>query len=389
MERLSIIIKIFLVISLTFGVTAGVFADVVSGNTNATQTIQVGTDAQGKPINYTAQVNGQTNSYAGGVTQSQAGGGSAVTSSVASGVAGCASSVISGYATKLVGSLLSSTNTDKYKWVSVTSYGVDTQSGGSNGPSSFDSVAYCIINAMIQYMTDATIQWINSGFDGNPAFVQNPQEFFSSLADQTTAGFIQDVVGGATGLNICQPFRINIATGLGAGSGYGYGNDYGGRAQCTLGDITNSIQDFNVYTSGGGSPGGANYSGSLNNWLALNQDQNNPIGSYFLAQQELQRRVALQQNTATLDLTQGNGFLSFKKCDTTPDDPGGNNGTVIKGKTNCKTTTPGHVIEDQLNNTLHAGTDRLVLADKFDQVVTTLVNTLIKTALDKVLTPSN
>ncbi|MFK5283207.1 hypothetical protein ACI3PL_26910, partial [Lacticaseibacillus paracasei] len=36
---------------------------------------------------------------------------------------------------------------------------------------SWDSIAWCVINAMIEYIANATIAWANSGFNGNPAFL--------------------------------------------------------------------------------------------------------------------------------------------------------------------------------------------------------------------------
>jgi len=371
MEQLSIIFKkvfsislvVVILFTLSFGFSLSVFAQTLTGTENYGE----GTQAYG---------------YTTGVQPSKNVSGKAVTSGVAAGVGNCAASVISGYISKYVGNLIgSNTNVDKYRWVSTTDYRVDTASGGSVGwPPSYDSIAYCVINAMIEYLANATIDWINSGFDGNPAFVKDPKQFFSDLGDQAAAGFIREVVGGTTGIDVCQPFRVDIATGLGAGSGSGYAGDFGSRAQCTLGDIGASVQDFQVYTSGG-SP----YSGNFDTFYNMTQnEQNNPYGAYFLAQQELARRIALEQNTAHVDMSLGNGFLSVKKCsedETYTDDKGVKH--TVKGA--CGYTTPGHMIEDAANTKLKAGDNRLVLADKFDQVVSTLINQLIKTALSQLL----
>ncbi len=50
-------------------------------------------------------------------------------------------------------------------------------------------MAFCIGNALIQAIGNSTINWIKSGFNGNPAFVNNPQQFFTNIADQQTLGF--------------------------------------------------------------------------------------------------------------------------------------------------------------------------------------------------------
>lgn len=294
-------------------------------------------------------------------------------------ISGCAASYIGGAISSAVSGLVYNVAPDAFTRVPTTSSLDNAQAGDSTGAvPSKDSVAYCIINAMITTLTDMTIEWINTGFDGNPAFVQNPEQFFADLADQEAAGFLQEIVGESTGIDICQPFRLNIVTGLSSQQTQGFG----GRAQCTLGDIGSSFEDFQAYTSGN-SP----ESGSLDAWLNMTQNpQNNPYGAYLLAQNELQNRIALQQNTANLDLTMGNGFLSFKKCSEDETIVGGNpDGTdrVIRGA--CGITTPGSVIFGQLENRLSSGNNRLVLADKFDQVVSALVDKLIKVALNETL----
>ena len=386
-------IVVALLLSLSFGVSLSVFATEIgvtqvestTGNngtqpTSATEIpvpsssgsgVDSGTGQQGNQAYDSSTGNTNPNNKSGNQSQN-------ILSAGTNAVSCAAGGVVSGLLSNFISSTI---NPDHYTKLNNVNTSDDRHSGNSQGiiPSA-DSIAYCVINAMIQYIADATIQWINSGFDGNPAFVKDPKQFFTDLGDQAAAGFIRDVVGGATGINVCQPFRVDIATGLGAGSGNSVGNDFGSRSQCTLGDIASNAQNFQVYTSGN-SP----QSGNFDTFYNMSQnDQNNPYGVYFMAQQELSRRVALQQNTAHVDMTSGNGFLSIKKCsdDTTETDSSGVTHTV-KGA--CGYTTPGHMIENAANSKLQAGDQRLVLADKFDQVVSTLINQLIKTALSELL----
>ena len=67
------------------------------------------------------------------------------------------------------------------------------------------------------------------------------------------------------------------------------------------------------------------------------------------------------------------GWLNFKKC-SDPNDPA-----------SCKTTTPGKLIESSLNQSLGMGKQRLIMADEFDEMITAVVNNLIRVALNKVL----
>lgn len=316
----------------------------------------------------------------------QQGGQQASGESIVGGVTGCAASVVGSAVSGLISQLAAKyAGSDAYTRVGITSSETVAKAGDSNGYyPSLDSVGYCIINAVLEYITQATVDWINSGFDGNPAFVEDPEKFFGDIAENETANFLQQIVGQATGIDICQPFRLQIVTGLSGGSGGR--NSYPQQARCGFDDMKAAIGDsgvdfdYQAYTSGS-----ADYSGSLNAWREVTQnDQNNFYGAYFLAQAELEKRLSVQQNNATLDLTMGKGFLSFKSCteDSTTTDPDGN---TVPVKGTCRVTTPGGVIEDQVNRSLGAGRDRLLLADKFDQIITALVNQLIKTALNEVL----
>ena len=227
---------------------------------------------------------------------------------------------------------------------------------------SWDDIAWCIVNTIIDYIVNSTIQWANSGFKGNPAFIRNPEQFFQQLADREAAAFIQELAYKTTGINVCAPFRIVIATGL-AGS---YTNNFAQRSTCSLTQMQQNAMQSGKYTIT-----------TPTDWIALTKPQNNVYYSYISAGDELNKRVSVKQNTARLDLTINRGFLSYKKC---KDD------SKPESKTNpCDTTTPGSLIADSLSSTLNIPKNRLVSAQKFDQMVDAIVNNLIKIALSKVL----
>lgn len=248
---------------------------------------------------------------------------------------------------------------------------------------SWDSIAWCVVNAMIEHIANATIAWANSGFNGNPAFLQNPERFFRDLADYQAGTIIRDIAYGATGgkVNICQPFRVNIAIGL-AESYQGTGQNaidarYRGMS-CSLSDLQQRkfFGGINVTTGTrrGNTPvqsGGVTWS----DWLAVSQtDANNPYGAYILANEALYAAVDAKQNELKFEIGLNNGWLNFKKCKNGETDP-----------SKCDTVTPGRLIESQLNQTLGLSKQRLVMADKFDQMITAIVNNLIKIALNEVL----
>ena len=373
MEQLHLAFKKLFSFSLIFFVcfvmVFGVLVQATNAQTNQTQT-QTQPQTQGAGFIY-------GNQPQQGLTLSQQG--------AANGVASCAASIVGSVLSNVVGQLVGKlAGTDTLTRVGMTSSNTVAEGGDSNGTfPGLNSIGYCVINAVLEYITQATIDWINSGFDGNPAFVEDPEKFFGDIAQTESANFLQQVVKGSTGIDVCQPFRLQIVTGLSGGVG---GGQFARQARCGFDDMKAALGssgvdfDYQAYTSGS-----ADYSGSLDIWQNLYEnDQNNTHGAGFLVAEELQKRLAIKQNTATLDLTMGRGFMSVKSCtkDSTTTDA---NGNTVPVKGTCRTTTPGGVIEDQANRALGAGRERLVMADKFDQIITALVNQLIKTALSEVL----
>lgn len=216
---------------------------------------------------------------------------------------------------------------------------------------SWDGVATCIVNAAIRYISDSTIAWIRSGFQGNPVFVDDPGQLFQDIADTELNSLLATI--DANGV-LCEPFKIGVQNAL---VNNRTNNNYAIRGKCTFDDIINNSEDF------------LNGDFSLSAWEAYTQvPSNNPIGSYLMAEREYSNRVQAKAGLVSLELDWGNGFFSWKD----KDDP-------------TKTVTPGKVIETQLAQRLGLDENKLVVADEFDEVITELVNELIKIALTETL----
>lgn len=238
---------------------------------------------------------------------------------------------------------------------------------------SFNGIAFCIVNGLITYIADTTIAWANSGFQGNPAFLENPETFFQTLADRQASQFISSVAYNTTGINVCEPFRVDLSIALSESYANSQGTARQSRLSCSMDQLGQNFQNF---ANGGG--GGGSIDGYWSNWNQLRQDENNPWGTYIEAGEYLRAQVAVKENTAKFELGLNNGFLNFKKCE----DPV----AAKKGDTSsCKSTTPGALIQSSLEDTLKIPKERLVAAEKIDQVITALANALIKKALNKVL----
>ena len=245
---------------------------------------------------------------------------------------------------------------------------------------SWDSMAYCIVNTMIIYIADSTIQWINTGFEGNPAFLNNPDQFFEDLANQEKVAFLQGLAYGVNS-SICGVFKNSVVSAILSRYGknqqnmYAQGYQNGGYGYGQGGPISSCPFDQNPGKLNAFMTGGFNQGGGWDTWFQVTQNpMSNPYDTYFTANDRMNAQVEAVQISQNRELTWNNGYLSFRKCE---------NGE--KDKSKCPITTPGTVIQNQLNSTLNLGKNRLVLADKFDQVVTAVVDQLITVAIDKAL----
>lgn len=314
-----------------------------------------------------------------------------LTSAISSAISGIAQTVVGGIVGGLVADQVLTTYdpSSQHQLGEVRARSGTYTIGGIYTSPGWDSIAWCIVNAMIEHITNSTIAWANSGFNGNPAFIQNPGRFFSDIADYQAGKIISDIAYGSTrgGVNICQPFRVSIAIGLAqsyrSNAPSALDQLYSGMS-CRLSDITQNNffggVRVGVSSSANGLAGNAveraGRAGyiSWSDWVAVTQqDTNNPYGAYILANQALNTAVQARESEIRFEVGLNNGWLNFKKC-SDPEDPA-----------SCNITTPGRLIESSLNQTLGLSKERLVMADKFDEMITAIVNNLIRVSLNKVL----
>jgi hypothetical protein len=69
-----------------------------------------------------------------------------------------------------------------------------------------DCLVKSIAQAAVDQITRSVVNWINSGFNGQPSFVQNFNQYFANVADQAAGEFIK---GSALSF-LCSPFASQI-----------------------------------------------------------------------------------------------------------------------------------------------------------------------------------
>ncbi len=253
---------------------------------------------------------------------------------------------------------------------------------------------------VIDQITQATVDWINGGFNGNPAYVADFNKFMTGeggVVDQTVGDFFAN-----SDLNfLCDPFRAQVLLALQLESGL--------RKQigCTFSGVTRNI---NNAVNNSGVNVNVNVSNFTNNggwdsWLKQTlQPQNNPVGAYLIAKDNLDAQIKTAKGNATLELTVGQGALSFNRCidvyyagvneiGRSQEYTKGHrlSGTVPAGTTKtdsrCAVKTPGATITTMLGfkATSDSRMNELIgsLSDGIDAIFNALVNSLVDRAVNQ------
>lgn len=237
-----------------------------------------------------------------------------------------------------------------------------------------------IAKLMLQQITNSVVNWINSGFNGSPSFVQNPTQFLQKTADQIAGQYIQ-----SSALSfLCSPFQLQVKIAI----AQSYANR-SGAGSCTLTQVSNNITGFmrGTFSTAGGWPAFLSFTSI---------PTNNPYGAFIYASAGISGATSRAQNQVRTDLLQGSGFLSFQQkvpgsCVTTSNPPApslNKSVTEIAGPNQsgqatqyqvCDyvTTTPGRVIADSLGATQKSTLDQLTLAKSFDEIISALINQLM------------
>jgi len=264
-----------------------------------------------------------------------------------------------------------------------------------------DPLAWMLGKQILQALTSSVVDWINTGFEGNPSFIQNPTGFFLDVADQYTGAFIDD---SGPLKDLCEPFNIDLRADLalqfGLNLGLGAPATTKKRYTCTLSTIITNVQNAKI--SGGanitvnGSSVGSFMDGdfSQGGWPAFiamtTVPQNNYMGASISAQADLDVQIADRKASIKDDILAGGGFMSYKKCKPLGTDPGNDPNATPKYDDagfitweSCHTETPGSTISAALNKHLGAGSDSLVAADEIDEILSAAFNQLIKKVLQE------
>jgi len=241
-----------------------------------------------------------------------------------------------------------------------------------------NGLAWDVANLAIESMTKSTVNWINSGFQGSPAFVTDLRQNMRGVADTIAGRFFDELSEQEFGRS---PFQdpvldsVRLAYYLRTSP-----ESFYVRYPYTLDQVS---ADDRAFLRGDFSQGG------FNAWFAtVMYPENNPFGMNMLLNEQLENAVggAIQIRTQELDWSKG--FLSWRgDCIATAPNPeasdtpgGGISPFDLASEEPCidrEILTPGSVIENRLNKALDAGQERLIVADDFNEIISALLNQLV------------
>ncbi len=235
-----------------------------------------------------------------------------------------------------------------------------------------NGLAWTVAKAAIQSMTKSIVNWINSGFNGSPAFETDMKESLLRLGDGVAQNFLTQLANESA---VHSPFMDNLITNVGAGYYLYTGRDaLKTRLRYTLAE---SAADDKAFLAGDFQQGG------WNAWFsAFMEPANNPYGAQMIASQELASAISNKATAYTQELGWGSGFLSWKgDC---IKDSDGTTAVALAQIDKCQDyaiKTPGSVIEQTLIPNLNSPLHQLEIADSINEIVGALAQQLVSKVL--------
>ncbi len=259
-----------------------------------------------------------------------------------------------------------------------------------------DAIAFSLSKLALQKVTESTLNWVNSGFSGNPFYVQDPSSYFKSIESEQVGQYLRV-------LPQKNPLFGEIIRNTILGQFTGKATPAASLPNNILGNqFKNYNEDFR--------------SGGWDMWFASLEDNYNPVGAYFGASNELGSNIDRTITEVKDELNQGSGFLSQKKCveyaapTTATNTLGGATGLSVTCTSpgNCTTTanpyaanadanqqrqcirwqtvTPGSIIAEQLKMTTTSVIRQTELADEVNESLASIFNAIINQLFNKGLT---
>ena len=218
-----------------------------------------------------------------------------------------------------------------------------------------DGIVARIRETAVAFIIKSTLNWVNKGNNGRPAFITNQVEFRLETADKVVKEFTE---GDMTEV-LFEGFRQDIRRSLARG--------YAQATRKPEAAYTSTVpedkkEEFTQFLNGNGQF-------SWDMFILAIQPQNNPLGAYSLALNQMITEIDEKIDDEYTELDWGNGFKSHKNCKQIP----AGNGTFEEY---CEIATPGNVIQNIVNYESVSGQRQLENADEIDEIMGSLMSNI-------------
>lgn len=201
-----------------------------------------------------------------------------------------------------------------------------------------DGIASKLSRDILEGITGDVLKYTTTGFDGNPAYVEDLNVYWNEIADKAAEDFINgDEIGG-----MCNGDLVRQAI----------AQDY-----------------YGTFAEGAACTADKEYSDEFTSWNDWSQQVvfgvNDIYSQLFVVQDELNKRVYSAVDEAQKETDYGGGYLSQRECD----------GTEEEGE-DCSITTPSSTTRDTAQNIFDSPVRQLELADEIDEIIDVLLSQL-------------
>ncbi len=177
------------------------------------------------------------------------------------------------------------------------------------------AIGKVMVKLLLQKLTQSMVDWINNGFNGKPAFIQSPGQFFGDIAKNEFLQF---------GAEMNPPELYPFARAFLQTQANAFKKKFHDNAKYSLDKLiyetTPNCQDENgIQIRCGAIAFYQNFNnGGWNAWANATLPQNNPVGFQIIASNELQDRLrGLSKSTGEIiqdSLNWSGGFLNQEHC---------------------------------------------------------------------------
>jgi len=248
-----------------------------------------------------------------------------------------------------------------------------------------DPLFWTMANVIIDQFGDAIVNWIRNGFEGSPMFLSDPEGFFRDTANQASGAIIDD-------LNmewLCDPLgklRINLDF-------FFPGTDRA-KYKCTFNDIAGNFKNIagrkdlsdwvdvnvNVHQQNIVRLYGSDYRyGGFLMWMTTAGWKNNDLGRTIQLADNAYAAASASVSLGRFTLFNNGGFFGVKKCVEWGPAPL-KEGEMGPPKQKClkkEDSTPGTLVQEQLNQAANGSLKRLQIADEVDEIIGALATTMV------------